>query len=206
MILLYIVLDFLIANCSRDFGNRNNISQTYLYITGFLFSIVNGFSRFIWGIFMDKFGFKKLMFIITIIEIIVGSSLYFIIEFGILFIIELILVSLCIGGTFTILTPIFIQIFGLYVGPELYGLTGISIGISNISGPLLMGLFSSGENSSFLIMFLIGTGFCVIKLIVLIFFDENNKMYNDINDIKKNIDMEMTDNSPIINENDSNEE
>lgn len=205
MILLYIVLDFLIANCSRDFGNRNNISQTYLYITGFLFSIVNGFSRFIWGIFMDKFGFKKLMFIITIIEIIVGSSLYFIIEFGILFIIELILVSLCIGGTFTILTPIFIQIFGLYVGPELYGLTGISIGISNISGPLLMGLFSSGENSSFLIMFLIGTGFCVIKLIVLIFFDENNKMYNDINDIKKNIDMEMTDNSPI-NENDSNEE
>jgi len=205
LILLYIVLDFLIANCSRDFGNRNNISQTYLYITGFLFSIVNGFSRFIWGIFMDKFGFKKLMFIITIIEIIVGSSLYFIIEFGILFIIELILVSLCIGGTFTILTPIFIQIFGLYVGPELYGLTGISIGISNISGPLLMGLFSSGENSSFLIMFLIGTGFCVIKLIVLIFFDENNKKYNDINDIKKNIDMEMTDNSPI-NENDSNEE
>lgn len=205
MILLYIVLDFLIANCSRDFGNRNNISQTYLYITGFLFSIVNGFSRFIWGIFMDKFGFKKLMFIITIIEIIVGSSLYFIIEFGILFIIELILVSLCIGGTFTILTPIFIQIFGLYVGPELYGLTGISIGISNISGPLLMGLFSSGESSSFLIMFLIGTGFCVIKLIVLIFFDENNKKYNDINDIKKNIDMEMTDNSPI-NENDSNEE
>ena len=205
MILLYIVLDFLIANCSRDFGNRNNISQTYLYITGFLFSIVNGFSRFIWGIFMDKFGFKKLMFIITIIEIIVGSSLYFIIEFGILFIIELILVSLCIGGTFTILTPIFIQIFGLYVGPELYGLTGISIGISNISGPLLLRLFSSGENSSFLIMFLIGTGFCVIKLIVLIFFDENNKKYNDINDIKKNIDMEMTDNSPI-NENDSNEE
>jgi len=205
LILLYIVLDFLIANCSRDFGNRNNISQTYLYITGFLFSIVNGFSRFIWGIFMDKFGFKKLMFIITIIEIIVGSSLYFIIEFGILFIIELILVSLCIGGTFTILTPIFIQIFGLYVGPELYGLTGISIGISNISGPLLMRLFSSGENSSFLIMFLIGTGFCVIKLIVLIFFDENNKKYNDINDIKKNIDMEMTDNSPI-NENDSNEE
>ena len=205
MILLYIVLDFLIANCSRDFGNRNNISQTYLYITGFLFSIVNGLSRFIWGIFMDKFGFKKLMFIITIIEIIVGLSLYFIIEFGILFIIELILVSLCIGGTFTILTPIFIQIFGLYVGPELYGLTGISIGISNLSGPLLMRLFSSGENSSFLIMFLIGTGFCVIKLIVLIFFDENNKMYNDINDIKKNIDMEMTDNSPI-NENDSNEE
>jgi len=194
----------LIANCSRDFGNRNNISQTYLYIAGFLFSIVNGCSRFIWGIFSDKFGFKKLMFIITIIEIIVGSSLYFIVEFGILFIIELILVSLCIGGSFAVLSPIFIKIFGLYLGPELYGLTGISIGISNLSGPLLMRLFP-GKNSSFLIMFLIGTGICIIKLIVLIFFDENNKMYNDIKDIKKNIDMELTDNSPI-NESDSNEE
>ena len=74
---------------------------------------------------MDKFGFKKLMFIITIIEIIVGSSFYFIVKFEIIYIIKLLLVALCIGGTFTILTPIFVKIFGLFVGPELYRLTGI---------------------------------------------------------------------------------
>ena len=145
---------------------------------------------------MDKFGFKKLMFIITIIEITVGSSFYFIVKFEIIYIIELLLVALCIGGTFTILTPIFVKIFGLFVGPELYGLTGISIGISNLLGPVLMKIIS-GNDYSFLIIFLIGTGFCIIKLIVVIFFDENQKMYDDINDIKKNIDVEMINDSPI---------
>jgi MFS family permease len=169
------------------------IPQTYLFVAGLCFNFLNGFSRFIWGLFIDKFGFKKIMYLITGIEIIVGISFYFVDKIEILFIIELLLIAICIGGTFAILTPIFINVFGLFVGPELYGLTGISIGCSNVLGPFLLELFSE-ENSSFLIIFLIGTGLCIIKLIVLIFFDENKKMYNDIDDIKKNIDMQMINN------------
>jgi len=136
------------------------------------------------------------MYIITGIEIIVGISFYFIVKIEIIYIIELLLIALCIGGTFAILTPIFINVFGLFVGPELYGLTGISIGFSNVLGPFLLELFSE-DNSSFLIIFLIGTGLCIIKLIVLIFFDENKKMYNDIDDFTKNIDMQMISNDSI---------
>jgi len=136
------------------------------------------------------------MYIITGIEIIVGISFYFIVKIEIIYIIELLLIALCIGGTFAILTPIFINVFGLFVGPELYGLTGISIGFSNVLGPFLLELFSE-DNSSFLIIFLIGTGLCIIKLIVLIFFDENKKMYNDIDDVTKNIDMQMISNDSI---------
>ena len=136
------------------------------------------------------------MYIITGIEIIVGISFYFVVKIEIIYIIELLLIALCIGGTVAILTPIFINVFGLFVGPELYGLTGISIGCSNVLGPLLLELFSE-DNSSFLIIFLIGTGLCIIKLIVLIFFDENKKMYNDIDDVTKNIDMQMISNDSI---------
>ena len=136
------------------------------------------------------------MYIITGIEIIVGISFYFIVKIEIIYIIELLLIALCIGGTFAILTPIFINVFGLFVGPELYGLTGISIGFSNVLGPFLLELFSE-DNSSFLIIFLIGTGLCIIKLIVLIFFDENKKTYNDIDDVTKNIDMQMISNDSI---------
>ena len=136
------------------------------------------------------------MYIITGIEIIVGISFYFVVKIEIIYIIELLLIALCIGGTFAILTPIFINVFGLFVGPELYGLTGISIGFSNVLGPFLLELFSE-DNSSFLIIFLIGTGLCIIKLIVLIFFDENKKMYNDIDDVTKNIDMQMISNDSI---------
>ena len=169
------------------------IPQTYLFVAGLCFNFLNGFSRFIWGLFVDKFGFKKIMFLITGIEIIVGISFYFVDKIEILFIIELLLIAICIGGTFAILTPIFINVFGLFVGPELYGLTGISIGCSNVLGPFLLKLFSD-DNISFLFIFLIGTALCIIKLIVLIFFDENKKMYNDIDDIKKNIDMQMINN------------
>lgn len=169
------------------------IPQTYLFVAGLCFNFLNGFSRFIWGLFVDKFGFKKIMYLITGIEIIVGISFYFVDKIEILFIIELLLIAICIGGTFAILTPIFINVFGLFVGPELYGLTGISIGCSNVLGPFLLKLFSE-ENTSFLFIFLIGTALCIIKLIVLIFFDENKKMYNDIDDIKKNIDMQMINN------------
>lgn len=169
------------------------IPQTYLFVAGLCFNFLNGFSRFIWGLFVDKFGFKKIMYLITGIEIIVGISFYFVDKIEILFIIELLLIAICIGGTFAILTPIFINVFGLFVGPELYGLTGISIGCSNVLGPLLLKLFSE-DNISFLFIFLIGTALCIIKLIVLIFFDENKKMYNDIDDIKKNIDMQMINN------------
>lgn len=125
---------------------------------------------------MDKFGFKKLMIVITIIEIVVGSSIYFIVKFKTIYAFSLLLVSSCIGGSFVILATIFIKVFSLYIGPELYGITGISIGIANIMGPLLI-LLLSGKNYSFLIIFLIGVVFCIIKLIIVILFNENEKIY-----------------------------
>ena len=160
-------------------GNRNNIPQTYLFVGGIIFNLVNGFSRSIWGFFMDKFGFKKLMFIITSIEIIVGSSLYFMVDYKDIYILELLFVAACIGGTYTILAPIFVKVFSLYIGPELYGIAGISIGVANILGPLSMQSMEEENNKSYLIIFLTGVGFCTIKFIILIFFDENKKMYKE---------------------------
>ena len=48
-----------------------------------------------------------------------------------------------------------------------------------------------------MIFFLIGVGLCIIKLIVLIFFDENKKIY-----IFKNNDIQMTNILPT-NDNDN---
>jgi MFS family permease len=68
----------LISNCYRDFGNRNEVKQDYIFILGILFGIVNGSSRLLWGYLMDKFGFKPLMTIIAFIEISLAASFYFI--------------------------------------------------------------------------------------------------------------------------------
>ena len=172
--MLNIVLDFLISNCNRDFGNKNDVSQNALYILGTLFGIINGSSRFLWGYLMDKFGFKVLMFIITTIEIIISATLYFSVQIEVIYIISVLLISACLGGHFAILSPVFNKVFGLEKGPEMYGLTGNFIGIASVSGPL-MSNFVLKEKKDFLVVFLVGGALCVVKFVVLIFFNENIK-------------------------------
>ena len=164
-------MDFLISNCNRDFANRNNVSQNAIFTLGFLFGIVNGSSRFLWGYLMDKFGFKTLMFAITIMEVTVGISLFFVVNVSFLFVICVLCIGACIGGNFVILAPTFNKIFGLQTGPELYGITSISIGMANLSGPILT-KFMLNENKDYLIAFLIGAALSFAKLIILFFFKE----------------------------------
>ena len=123
---------------------------------------------------MDKFGFKVLMFIITAIEIIISATLYFSVQIEALYIISVLLISACLGGHFAILSPVFNKVFGLEKGPEMYGLTGNFIGIASVSGPL-MSNFVLKEKKDFLIVFLVGGALCVVKFVVLIFFNENIK-------------------------------
>ena len=151
---------------------------------------------------MDKFGFKKLMFIITSIEIIIAGTLYFSVNIVVIYIISVLLISACIGGHFAILSPTFNKIFGLEKGPEMYGLTGNFIGIASVSGPL-MSNFILKEKKDFLVVFLVGGGLCVVKLVVLIFFKENDKFkYKGrvVDNLENNEDDKNEKNEPIIGE------
>ena len=123
---------------------------------------------------MDLFGFKVLMFIITTIEILIACTLYFSVNSPIIYIISILLISACIGGHFSILSPVFNKIFGLEKGPEMYGLTGNFIGIASISGPIMTN-FLLKEKGDFLVVFLVGGALCIVKLVVLIFFKEDDK-------------------------------
>ena len=97
------VFDSLISNSYRDFGNRNQVKQDYLFVLGILFGVVNGSSRLLWGFLMDKFGFKPLMFTIAFIEISIVGSFYFTVKINEIFFISVLLISLCLGGHFSIL-------------------------------------------------------------------------------------------------------
>ena len=88
------------------------------------------------------------------------------------FVFYILLIVACICGNFVIVTPIFNNIFGLQVGPELYGITSISIGITNICGPIMTTLILK-ENKDYLIAFLIGSSLSFDKIILLLFFNEN---------------------------------
>lgn len=111
---------------------------------------------------MDKFGFRILMFIITGIEVLISTTLYFSVNNVFLYIISVLFISACIGGHFSILSPEFNKIFGFERGPEMYGLTGIFIGIASICDPLLAN-FLLETKEDFLKVFLIGGILCLVN-------------------------------------------
>ena len=127
-----------------------------------------------WGYLMDKFGFQILMLMITLIEIIISTSLYFSVNISILYIIWVLFVSASIGGHFAIISPQFNKTFGFDVGPELYGITGNFIGLASLCGPLMTN-FILETKKDFLIVFIIGGALCMIKLYVTLIFDEDDK-------------------------------
>ena len=125
------------------------------------------------GIFNGQIWFSNFN-VLTLIEIIISSSLYFAVNYSILYVICVLIVSACIGGHFAIISPEFNKIFGFDIGPELYGLTGNFIGLASFCGPLMTN-FILKTKKDFLVVFLVGGGLCMIKLFITLIFDENDK-------------------------------
>ena len=149
-----------------------------------------------WGYLMDKFGFQILMTAITLLEIIISTSLYFAVNYSILYVISVLIISACLGGHFAILSPQFNKSFGFDVGPELYGITGNFIGLASLCGPLMTN-FILKTKKDFLVVFIIGGGFCMIKLLITLIFDENDKFVykeriNDLLDEHKSNDKKIS--------------
>lgn len=174
-----IVACFLITNTYRLFGNNKKVGQSPLYIIGILFGLVNGGTRFIWGYLMDKFNFKIIMIIISIIEITICFTFYFSAGSPAIFVIENLLVATCLSGTFTTITPLFNKVFK-DIGAEMYGLTGFFIGLASFLGPVLTKIIikkesNDDDNYDYLILYIVGGVICIIKFITLFFFDENSE-------------------------------
>jgi hypothetical protein len=113
------------------------------------------------------------MVIISLIEFAVCGTIYFVADKPVIFVIENLLVACCLSGTFTMITPLFKDIFG-DLGTEMYGLTGFFIGLASFTGPILTKTLIK-EDSDYLKVYLIGGAVCVVKFIALLFFDQNSK-------------------------------
>ena len=188
-------MNFFILFSKNDFGDKKGISQNAIFIIKLSSGIIQSLSNLIFGLIMDKYGFKLLMYIITSLEILISASIYFAVINDYIYILYISLVLVCIGGTFSILAPEFIRIFGIIYGPEIYGLTGISIGIANFIGLLLCKFFMKNEKY-YLLTFLIGTVLCIIKLFILIYFKDETSVTKSITIVSENNDEDcITDDS-----------
>ena len=142
---------------------------------------------------MDKFGFKVLMFIISILELFLSGTIYYIAGNPILFVIENLLVACCLSGTFTTITPLFNKIFGKELATEIYGLTGFFIGVASFVGPLLTKIMIN-EDEDYLMVYMIGGGICLMKFMALLCFKEDEPYIFKYKDENRN----KIDNKEII--------
>ena len=191
MFFIDIVFCFLISNTSRILGNNKKVGQNALYLVGILFGLMNGATRPIWGYLMDKFSFKILMFIISFIELGVSATIYYFAGNPFIFVLENILVACCLSGA-TLFIPLFHKIFGKDYGAQLYGITGFSIGLASLVGPLLIKILVN-EDKDYLTVYLIGGSLCFIKTLALICFKENKPyIYENRNNSEKDEKVSFT--------------
>lgn len=130
------------------------------------------------------------MYIIVSIEIISSSILYFTVEYDALYILIVLLIAACLGGNFVCIIPLYTQVYGMDAGPRMYALTGAIIGMAQFCCPLLL-KFLLSDKKDYLIIFLIGGGLCVIKLIALIFFNDKEKVNVTVEDTADSTENEI---------------
>ena len=125
---------FLLTNTYRNFGIEKNLDENGMHI---LSTLLNTFSRLIWGIICDKFKFKIPYIIILIIQIISGCLIYFSAENLYTYFIVVCSGVISYAGQIIIFPTLIYTKFGVENSVILLGICGIFAGIASLIGPTL---------------------------------------------------------------------
>lgn len=138
---------------------------------------MNGSTRFLWGLLLDKFSFKTLVMSILILQIVIAATFYYSTFNPIVFLIENFGVALSLSGIFTMITPQFTHDFGKKNGTAIYSITGFLIGISSFLGPILTHIFIE-DIEDYEKIYLTGGGVIVVNVIVWFTYKSEPFVYN----------------------------
>ena len=175
-----VVFCYLLINSSRTLGNLKGLDQSILNIIGASFGFVNAGSRVTSGYLLDRYGFQKIMSVITIVELLVSVTVYLAANSSIFYLIENALVAFSLGATFTLIPPYYDKTFGRKQGLKIYAISGVSAGVCSIVGSLMI-KYLVKNLTDYLIIFLISAIFIVVQAITLLFLNDGKYLY------KKNV-------------------
>ena len=132
-----LLFGFLLTNTYRTFGKEKGINDSILQNLSKCFTLINTFTRILWGLILDKFGFTIPYLIVCINQVICSfflckasnnANLYFLVCcFGVL----------SFAGHVTIFPNVINKKFGVDNSVVLLGICGILGEISCLLGPIL---------------------------------------------------------------------
>ena len=179
-----LIFGLLLTNTYRNFGIEKNLDENGMHTLSKAFTLLNTFSRIVWGIICNKFKFKKPYIIIMINQIICGSLIYFSAEKLYTYFIVVCFGVLSYAGHIILFPNLIHSKFGVENSVILLGISGVFSGVSALIGPVLTYFIKDLEDS--LIPYLVGVAPSIVSLILAIFIKiEKFEIINEKEIIKK---------------------
>ena len=190
------IFGFLLTNTYRSFGetsfinnkssgDENEKMKKNLKALSKVFTLLNTFSRILWGFIADRVRFKILYPIVCIVQIICGATIYFSAGNIVAYFIVTNLAVLSFAGHVILFPNLIHTKFGVDKSVYLLGICGIFTGIAALIGPILS-IFVLKEKKDYLILYLVGAaptiGSLIISLILKVEIKPKEEPKNNIID------------------------
>ena len=158
------------------------------------FTLLNTFSRLVWGVICNRYKFKIPYLVIVINQIICGCLIYFSAERLVTYFIIVCLGVLSYAGHIILFPNLIHSKFGVENSVILLGISGVFSGVSALIGPILTYFIKDLED--YLITYLVGVAPSIISLLLTIFIKTDKFIILDgkeANKIDENDDNKLLD-------------
>jgi Na+/melibiose symporter-like transporter len=112
MALMSITPGLYIMNVYKTFGKSQIDNDQFLTVVGSVSSIFNGSFRYLWGIFMDRFSFKKSYALLIAVQTCFIVTLFYVAKIEALYLIWVCVIVCCEGGHFTLFPAVVARMYG----------------------------------------------------------------------------------------------
>jgi MFS family permease len=141
-------------------------------VAGAVAYVCNGSSRIFWASMMDCFGWTKVYMVLLCVQLIVAIVIGYVRSSPVPYIICVGLSLLTEGGHLGLFPAACGKIFGIKYGGLIYSFMFFALAFSSLFGFLLVQL--GGKDPSFARIILgVATGFTVVNIILMLFFDDS---------------------------------
>lgn len=201
-----LIFGFFLTNTYRLFGNVMFIEEpkarkekideiklnTNLQNLSKVFTLLNTFSRLVWGYLSDKIRFKILYSIVCINQLICGSLIYISANYMLTYYLVVNFGVLSFSGHVILFPTLIHTKFGVENSVYLLGICGIFVGTAALIGPVIT-TFVLKKPSDYLIVYIAGVAPTIISLIIELLIKVEQKLNQKIKSANDNYDDEEED-------------